>query len=824
VLDSSIAPVPAGQVRLPAPLTTFVGRERELSELAALVAARRLLTLTGPGGSGKTRLSVEVARRVVDGFPDGVVFVSLAPLADPRLVASAIATALDISELSNQPAEVSLKRSIGERRMLLVLDNFEHLLTGASLVVDLLTACPGLTVLATSREVLRLSGEHVYAVPPLSVPDLAAIESADDDADAIVAASEAVRLFVDRARGAQAGFRLDAESARAVAALCVRLDGLPLAVELAAARVRLLSPRAMAARMEGRLALLTGGPRDLPARQRTLRDTIAWSYDLLTPEEQRLFRTLAIFAGGCTLEAIERVASSEVRVASEPVSHSLLATHDSLLNVVESLVDKSLVRQIDGPDGEPRLWMLETLREFAVEQLQAHGELSALRDRHLAYYLAFAEETKPKLLGPEQAVCFDRLERENDNFRAALERSYTEGSEAGSADVEIVPGITRVEAGIRLAVALGFYWVLRGRGRENLPRVMALLALAPPGTTTRAQAVTVAAHVSGHMLGQYQIAVPLADEGVQMWRVLDDAYGLAVALLRRGQLAFETGDYALANALLSEARDRFRDLGQDAGPEVPTACWMAEVAQAQGDPDRAIQLYDQVLPEARARGDSHVIAHCLREVARLRRKQGDPVLALSLLQESAVLYVPIKDVRCACILLEDLAGVLCDRDRPAEAVRLFAASEALREIIGRPLTRSQIVTHDRDVEAAKQRLGPEEFEAAWSAGRVMSWEQAVAYAARLEDGSPSASGAQPRAISTRADGFPELTPRELDVVRLLARGLSNPRIAAELVISKRTVGSHVYRLMGKLGCATRAQVAALAVARGLADFEPGPGD
>jgi len=803
--------------RLPIPLTTFVGRERQLAEITSLLAERRLLTLTGPGGSGKTRLALEVAARLESTYRDGVYRVSLAPLADPVLVASNIVDVLAIQEAPNQPAEVSLELSIGARQLLLLLDNFEHLLPGAPLIVRLLMACPRLSVLVTSREVLRLSGEHVYPVPPLTVPDLAAVNSSGDVV-ASASASEAVRLFVDRAQSADAGFRLDRDGALAVAELCVRLDGLPLAVEIAAARSRLLSPRAMVARMERRLPLLTGGPRDLPARQRTLRDTIAWSYDLLDEAEQCLFRTISVFAGGCTLAAVEAV--SGLPALAGPGTEAV--TETGLLDDLASLVDKSLVRRVDDPDGEPRFMMLETLREFGTEQLTARGELPALRDRHLAHYLACAETAQAQLQGPLQALWFDRLERENDNLRSALEWSSTDGALVELPGTNTAPATPRFGLGIRLAAALGFYWVLRGRGRENLPRVMALVALARPGTFERARAVTVAAHVQGHMLGDYQTAIPFADEGVATWRALGDADGIAVALLRRGQLAFETGDYPLATTLLTEAQARFRELGKDAGPEVPTACWIAEVAQAQGDLGRAERIYDEVLPAARARGDSHVIAHSLREIARLRRRQGDPAYALTLLRESAVLYVPIKDVRCACILLEDLAGALCECGRPTDAARLFGAAVVLREIIGKPLTRAQHVTHDRDVATVKRQLGPDAFAAAWSEGNAMSWEQAIVYVTQMDDSPNDGDSSRQYPIGSVASSprtsladWPQLTPRQTDVARLLARGFSNRQIAAALIIEERTVHSHVYRVLGKLGLSSRAQVAAWAVAHGL---------
>jgi tetratricopeptide (TPR) repeat protein len=393
------------------------------------------------------------------------------------------------------------------------------------------------------------------------------------------------------------------------------------------------------------------------------------------------------------------------------------------------LIAKSLLRQEDAPSGDMRLTMLETIREYASEQLGASGELTDLRDRHLAHYLAFAETAKSVLQGPGQAAAFDHLERENDNLRAALEWSSAEHNPAVRDDGGVARASLRVEAGTRLAAALGFFWVLRGRGRESLPRVLSLVALAPPGTSARARALTVAAHVYGHMLGDYQSAAPLADEGLRTWRALGDQHGIAVALIRQGQIAFETGEYQRATMLFTEARTIFRNLGGESGPEVPTTLWLAEVAQAQGAFDRAQSLYDEVLAEARVHGDGHAVAHALRELARLRRAQGDSEQALMLLRESAARYVPLKDIRCACILLEDLAGVLCERHQPADAARLFGAAEALRRLSGRPLTRVQLGTHNRDLAAVEQQLAPETFTAAWAEGQAMSLEQAIQFAA-----------------------------------------------------------------------------------------------
>jgi predicted ATPase/transcriptional regulator with XRE-family HTH domain len=717
---------------LPMSRTRLIGREQEVADIRALLLrdAVGLVTLTGPAGTGKTRLGLSLAAEVMEYFPDGMHFVALDAITSPDLVPAAIAQVLEIRDIGGRPALDSLNAYLRSRRLLLVLDNFEQILSAAPVVSDLLGTSPGLKVLVTSRAPLGLHDEHEWPVPPLALPDRARTPSAD-----ALSRFPAVALFVERAVAIRPGFAVTDENAQAVAEICHGLDGLPLAIELAAARVRLLTPQAMLSRLDRRLPLLTGGLRDRPARQQTLRGAITWSHDLLEPDEQRLFRRLAVFVGGFTLEAVEGVFSRESRVQSGQLDSALSTLH-SPLDLVESLVAKSLVRQQDEPDGSVRFAMFETIREYASELLDASGELTALRDRHLSYYLAFAEAAKPELQGPRQASWFDRLERENDNLRAALEWSSTRLGTGAAGSLDAVGASARVEAGTRLAEALGFFWVLRGRGRESLPHVMALVALAPPSTTARARAVTVAAHVHGHMLGDYQTAIPFADEGLRAWRVLGDAHGIAVAILRRAQLVFESGDYPLAETLFGEARDHFRELERARdhrgyGPEVPTTLWLAEVAQARGEAEAAQHLYDEALGEARARGDGHAVAHALRELARMWRTRGDPTQALALLRESAAIYVPIKDIRCACILLDDLAGVLCEHDRPHDAARLFGAADALRTLSGKLLTRAQQAPHTRDLAAVERRLDGETFAAAWAEGQAMTLEQAIEYAAAV---------------------------------------------------------------------------------------------
>ncbi len=442
---------PLAPGRLPAPLTPLVGRVREARAVVELLGGgvARLLTLTGPGGTGKTRLALTVAAVLRHDFPDGIAFVDLAPIADPDLVASAIAESLGLREEGGRPLPELLAAHLGERRRLLLLDNFEQVVEAGPLIGALLAACPGLAALITSREPLHVSGEHVFPVPPLALP-------ADDPGAgganlAELAACDAVALFVQRVRAANPDFALTPENAAAVVAICRRLDGLPLALELAAARGKLLPPAALRVRLERGLELLISGPRDAPARQRTLRDAIAWSHDLLSAEEQALFRRLAVFAGGFTLEAAEEVVeapSAESRVPSGTADSALGAGH-SVLDLVASLAEKSLLWREEGPASaasEPRFRMLETIREYGLERLAESGEEAEARQRHAAHFLALVEEAEPYLRGePAMGSWLDRLEAEHDNLRAAV--TWLLDPAAGE-------GAERAEWALRLAGAL----------------------------------------------------------------------------------------------------------------------------------------------------------------------------------------------------------------------------------------------------------------------------------------------------------------------------------------------------------------------------------
>ena len=711
--DPSLA-TPPGATTIPILTSALIGRDRELSVSRELLLrdGMHLLTLTGAPGTGKTRLSLQLATDLRDQFSDGACFVALASVEGPELVPLAVGHALGLQEGGNRPILDALEEYLRPKDMLLVLDNFEHVLAAATFVADLLETAPRLRLLVTSRAPLHLRAEHEYPVPPLALPSTDVLPPLS-----ALAQCAAVALFVERAQSVKPDFVLTEANARAVAEICTRLDGLPLAIELAAARSKLLPPQAMLARLGRRLPLLIGGARDLPARQQTLRGAIAWSHDLLDKAEQRLFRRLSVFVGGWTVQAAETWCNPSADRSIE------------VLEGVASLLDKSLVRQDVPTDAEPRFGMLETIREYGLDQLEASGEGPEMRDRHLDYYLALAEEADAGLLGAQQVSWCDRLEAEHDNIRAAFGWVLT-ALEEGVADT---PGLTRadtrLEAGIRLADSLELFWMLRGHSQETWQRVMGLVGHTPANTAARARILVIGGYMA-HCLLDHEAAVRLAEEGLLIWRALGDPREIAVALTRRGVIAIWQGDYAGAATSLTEARALFREHGgeQRSGIEHPTAAFLAQAMHEQGDHAVAYALYEESLAEARSRGDRHAAAYAQRHLARLHLEAGDAERAVAFLRESLPALRELRDRRCTPASLEALAYAVGRRDQWADAARLFAAAEAMRDATGMPLMRKDRARQESERALLESRLGSDALAAAWTNGRVMSLTQAIDYA------------------------------------------------------------------------------------------------
>ncbi len=837
---------------LPRQATPLVGREQQLQALRARVVRDdvRLLTLTGPGGTGKTRLALQAAADLLDAFPDGAYFVSLAPVTDPDLVPSAIARALELKESPGRSVLGSLEDHLRNKALLLVVDNFEHVAAAAPMVAGLLAASPRLKVLATSRAVLQLYGEHDFPVPPLALPDRRPRPTAQH-----VSLYESVRLFVARVQAARPDFSLTDENAGAVAEICHRLDGLPLAIELAAARLRALPLLALLARMARRLPLLTGGPRDLPARQRTLRDAIAWSYELLDPSEQTLFRRLAVFHG-CTLEAVEAICCA---ASTQPGSSSIAVPGLDLdaLDGVESLVNQSLLRQEATTDGQPWYVMLETVREYALERLDESAEADAIRRRHVMYFLRLAESADPELVGSEQSAWFARLEREHDNLRAAVGWSESRGY---------------AEPALRLGVALWWFWAVHGHLSEGRRTLAGLLARFQPRdassrhVSARARALQAAGYLAGFQ-NDYAAARELHEESLRVFRGLGDTAGVESALDALGQVAALQGDHQAARELIEEALALARERG-DLGAVAAVLANLAHVAHQQGDfaiarvlieeavavkreiagprelafhqlnlgtlleaqRDFALAraMYEQSLAGLRQAGDRRTAALALANVGGVATAQGDYVTARSSLVESMAIHQELGDPAGIALVLERFAELAAAQAQYTGAVRLLAAATTLRDSIDARLSPEAQAALDRKIDPARRSLGQPAANAAWAAGRAMSLEEAIEQALQAEGparrdreqvrfaGSGDARG------QTLCPGPSPLTPREGQVAALIARGYTNRQIAAELVITEGTAANHVVHILNKLGVGSRAQVAVWAAEHGLLVSDASP--
>jgi predicted ATPase/class 3 adenylate cyclase len=780
-LPTNVAPprtLGSHQGGLPVQPTSLIGREREVMTVVQRLRRPevRLVTLTGPGGAGKTRLGIQVAAELRDQCAAGVCFVSLAAINDAPLVLPTIAQALGIRETEGQSLLTRLIDVLQPQPVLLFLDNFEQVVGAAAQVADLLTACPQLKVLVTSREVLHVRAEHEFVVPPLALPDPTHLPNL-----AVLARLPSVALFVQRTQAVKAAFQLTTSNARAVAEICVQLDGLPLAIELAAAHMKLLSPQALLARLGRRLAMLTSGSRDAPTRQQTLRNTIAWSYQLLDAREQRLFRWLSVFVGGCTLQAAEAVCARAGDGEGQ------------VLDGIAALIDKSLLQRLE-PTGAghagPDLRMLETIREYGQEALMAHGEAASARQAHTEYFCLVAEEAEAALQGPRLVTWLERLERAHDNIRAALGWAL-ESDRAATA--------------LRLSTALERFWVIRGHRHEGLAFLeRALAGSAEVAMAVRAKALLAAARLA-FVQSRYDRGEALAQESLALFRELGDRRGIALALDRLGMAAWRQGNFAAARVLMQEAlalfqalEDQgrvawslftlgllntkqseytracalfeesvtlFRQLGNKRGIAAALTQWAGTLFVSQAEPT----LVDPLLQEgfglqrevgdqegiavsslflgwvalsqgdmatARARGEEGLalyrkmehregMAEALCLLGKVEVARGDYAAARVLYEESLAMASEIGDKELLASGLAGLARVVAGQGEPTWAVRLWGSAEAQREAIGAPLQPIERADYEQAVAAVRDHLGDSAFVAAWTQGRALTAEQVL---------------------------------------------------------------------------------------------------
>ncbi|MDH6679665.1 putative ATPase/DNA-binding CsgD family transcriptional regulator [Rhodococcus sp. LBL1] len=758
---------------LPFELTSFVGRRSEVSEVRHLVAESRLVTLTGLGGVGKTRLALRVAEDSRRVFADGAWFVELGELHDPALLEQTVISALGIQDRSTRAPRAILIDHLGEGRVLLVLDNCEHLVAAvADQTADLLRHCPGLTVLATSREPLGVPGEIVTRVPPLAVPDhLGSTSSPTETSD-----GDAVALFEQRAQGARPDFRITEENRAAVARICRRLEGLPLPIELAAARLRAMSVDEILRRLDDRFQLLTRGLRNAPSRQQTLRYSIDWSFDLCTPQERWLWARLTVFAGSFELDAVESVLAGE-------------SAHEDLLDLVTSLVDKSILIR-EEVDTTVRYRMLETLRDYGWDQLDDPDERTDLQRRHRDWYEDLVLRARSDWIGPRQVDWTGRLDREQPNLWDAFEFSLTE------------PGAG--DGALRIATALHDYLLLRGRLSEGRYWLDRALEGDYASSAARAEAI-----VAGSVLASLQRDVPeaaaLAEQSVRLAHELSDADASALAEYALGFAAVAEGDIERGCAHLENAIARYRAAG-DLVRLVPALYWLGCALYTDGDLERASTVYQEQLALTEPRGEIMWRALALSDYGSSLWRRGIHEKGIALLEDALRLLRKLDNLFGCAWCFEELAWASVDRDPDLAAV-LMGAADAQFTAIGSPMATfgSLVVIHDACTRSARNALGDRGFDAAFEYGRSLELDEVTA----------RALGERPceESPASASDGAGALTPRETEIAELVATGMTNKAIAERLVISQRTVEGHVEHIREKLGFTSRTQIVTWVIRR-----------
>jgi len=835
-----------------------VGREQEIAEIHSLLhkTRARLITLTGPGGIGKTSLALRIAITLQEDFIDGIYFVSLASINDPLLVIPTIVQALGIQENENLSSLDRLKQALQEKHMLLLLDNFEQVVMAAPHLPDLLSACPHAVLLVTSRTILHVHGEYDFPVPPLALPDLARLPDCET-----LAQCASIALFLQRTKAIRPDFQLTQKNAPILAEICVRLDGLPLAIELATARMKLLPPQELLAKLTHRLQILTGGARDAPIRQQTLRNTIAWSYHLLNAEEQQLFQRLSVFASGCTLKSLVAVCNALDGQNTEI----------DVLNGASSLIDKSLLYMVE-PDGyEPRLKLLETLREYAAEALSSNEQFALTRRVHAYHYLSFVEEIEPELLGSEQAAYLERLEQEYDNIRAALQWALERGEDQ-----------ERMVMALRMCGALPRFWDMRGHRSEGWNFLMRALAVQNEAIASlRIKALDAAALLAINQ-SDHDLAIKISEENLALCRKLGNIKGVAFSLHRLGGIAWAQGNYAMSQVLEEEALHHFRELqdiwGIASSLEVLTSVALdqCEYARARMLVDECLLLWKKIdnkwgiayalwlsgsiflyaqldlvsarsileegVARSRSVGHRDSAAYALITLGFVTFFQGELPLTRTLFEEGVSIFHDIRDRRgialgnysmgwlafsqgeyetaralfeeglnllnalghrwIMTLCLEGLAGVNAIEGQSARAALLWGAAENLRENMGTPMPPIMHVFYTQMVEHARTQINEHEFSAKWKKGRNMPLPQVLA-ADHSATGPTSEleTSAAPKPTTT---SYPDqLTNREVQVLRLVAQGWTDLQIASHLVISPRTVNTHLGSIYRKAQVSSR---------------------
>ena len=774
---------------LPLPLSSFLGRGKARVKVRQLLGSTRLLTLTGPGGVGKTRLALEVAFDVLKDFEDGVWWVDLAPVGETGLVAHMVALALGLPDDPGRSKVAALGELLQDKDLLLVLDNCEHLIGEcADLAGRLLSAVPSLRILAASREPLRIDGEVGWVVPPLSLPCLEETVTPE-----MVTESEAGQLFVERARAIQPGFELTETVARAVAQVCCRLEGIPLAIELAAARVQVLTVPQIAAHLDDIFGLLTAGKRMTLPRHQTLEATIQWSYDLLTRPEQKLFERLAVFSV-FSLDAAQFV-------GSYPEGPGAVQSA-AVLDLLSSLVRKSLVLVRD--DQWARYSMLDTIRRYAWQRLAASGELERIRDRHLAYYLDLAERAESKLTGIDQLEWIQLLETKHDNLRAALAWSQESGAR---------------EAGLRMAAAMASFWMRAGYISEGSAWLEQVLAARREAGPVRSKALLQAGRLAQRR-GDYEQALAFARQCLALSRHSDDKEGMARALGLMGWITHVRGDRDGARPLLEESLALARERG-DGRTVARTLLLLGDLRVRQGAHAEAAAHFQESLEFYERAADSWSLAWAQGGLADVARLQGDHEQAVARLRLGLALHQELDSRGEIPFLLESLALVATDQGRLERAAQLWGAASAQRKAVHSPLPPAYEADYAPALEKTRTALGEQAFAVAWAVGWEMTHEEALALATESSSTPAEAPSSEPPpGRGSSPEDQPQgkdvgLTPRETDVLRLLATGLTDAQIGEELVISPRTVGKHVESIYGKLHLHNRSAATRWAIEHGL---------